>query len=68
MENPKTQNNKESKPRWKAKTKINFFLVISVSYKKEKEKKKTILSKNFFKKYQISYLNVIKKKKKKNHT
>ena len=40
MENPKTQNKKESKPRWKDKTKINFFLVISVSYKKEKEEEK----------------------------
>ena len=67
MKNPKTHNKKESKPRWKAKTKIIFFFsfVISVSYKKKKKKKKPILSKSFFKKKkkkQISYLNVIKKK------
>ena len=72
MENPKTQNKKESKPRWKDKTKINFFLVISVSYKKQKEqkKKKTYPIKEFFlkisnfipkcykKKKKISYLNL----------
>ena len=68
MENPKTQNKKESKPRWKAKTKIIFFLVISVSYLKKKKKKNLSYQRiKKKKKNQISYLNVIKKNKK-NHT
>ena len=59
MENPKTQNKKESKPRWKAKTKINFFLVISVSYKKEKKEKNLSYQRIQKRKRKISYLNVI---------
>ena len=57
MENPKTQNKKESKPRWKAKTKINFFFffVISVSYKKEKGGKKTYPIKDFFFKKKVKF-------------